>query len=150
MDDDILATEFAYDSFPATRKFVDDSGATQLMSLKNIRLEHLGGRLWRFIGEYEYNLQTGQGGNYNANGANYAKFGFTIGGGQKTVKRSDSVQSSNLRTNLVGVIPAVVDTEGAIGITKDEITGTNVPDGTFRVQITAYIFPVTIQIKDPS
>ena len=145
--DDVVATKYAYSIFPEFRYFPSYDLDKRVLVLNRIGLEQLGTRHWRATGEYTFDINRGSGGQRPEEGKNtlpYVKVNFNIGGGTKTITKSQFVDSVAIATDAQvdsALNVANLALGGAIGITEDSLEGTDVPTADLRVQVTVYYLP---------
>lgn len=148
--DDIIALEAAYDFFPSYRLMPTSGGVAIAVALDSIKLDNVGYLKWKAIATYKYDINTGVAGNSSGSeiALEHIKINFAIGGGTRHITKSLEVLSSETVTDpdFVGPMPLPPDNQGAIGVTKDGVTGYDVPDNSLRVQITGYFFPSAITL----
>lgn len=145
--DDAVALEYAYTIFPDFRVMPDKNDMEIILTLKDIAFEQVGRVAWKFTGSYKYDISGG--GGQGASGREdevleNIKIGFSVGGGTRTITQSESRPSKDHPT--VQVLPGAPEDNGAIGVTKDGITGAETASTEMRLQITGYFRPSYIDI----
>lgn len=142
-EDDVAMLEYAFLITPNFRILPSSAGTPVLLERRSLTMDQKAPNYWEVTVDYQFDLDRGMGNqnNNNSNGSEYIKMNFSIGGGQKTIKRAlDQIGPTVIRQDLVGKVQAE-DTELAIGVTENSITGVSVPSSLFRLQITGYFFP---------
>lgn len=155
VSDDILAIEKAWTLLPVLKKIPSQSGNEVILGLNDVTIEEINQpeHLWKATGQYEFRGDEGGSPGRLGDGEdvlNQIRINFNIGGGTRTMTKSLEVVSSEGRNDLVGPpapgdppVPAP-DLRNAIGVTKDSITGIEVPARSLNVDITAYYRPAYI------
>lgn len=145
-DEDVVALEYAYTLFPDVRMLPDKNNDLFLLIITDLKLDNIGPYQWKATASYGYDSNTGTGGE-RANEDDvlpYIKIGFTIGGGTREITKPLSSGTAVLAN--AAIIPAVPALPNLIGVSKDGVKGTTVPNSTFRLQITTYYLPSVITL----
>lgn len=153
-EDDVVALEKAWELMPALKVMPAQNGEPVPLLLESLDLQETNqvGHWWRATGTYKYDNNRAFGGSAsgmpeetsasdpadaNDNTLDVIKLNFQVGGGTKHITQT-LLPEQYKRNDDGDVIP---DFKGAIGPTKDGITGADVVDNSLLVQITAYYRP---------
>jgi len=141
--DDIVALQYAYQIMPSVRISINSDLQKVVLVLDSLNINQTGPKEYRVTAEYVYDTNTGTGGQGFAQPTSatlpFLKINFTIGGGTKVVYKSLEVLDMDVSDDADMLF--IPDIYGAIGVSEDGVQGTEVPDSTLRVQVTAYYRP---------
>jgi hypothetical protein len=143
--DDVLAYETAWDLIPPGRLFPNSDGDSLLLILTDLKISQVDNSdWWKAVATYKYDDNTGTGGAAGEPGDKtlpYIRIGFAGGGG--SVRKTQAYETSAGVARIGGVRPTF-NTRNAIGVTEDNVEGTEVPGGGLSLSITAYYYPEVI------
>jgi hypothetical protein len=145
--DDVLAREVASDLLPAGRLFPNSDGDALLLILTGLKISQVDNSdWWKAVATYKYDDNTGTGGAAGEPGDKtlpYIRIGFAGGGG--SVRKSWAYGTSvGVGKTDAGPARPVPETGNAIGVTEDNVEGTEVPGGGLSLSVTAYYYPEVI------